>query len=141
MAEEVANASRAIPRAIMLSIAINGALGFGMLIAVLFCMGDLDAALNSDTGYPYIEIFYQATNSVSGSLAMVSINLIIAVCSVIGMLAATSRQFWSFARDRGIPGWRWWSHVSLVSFTPWLYSHSLTLSRFLPDICPLTPST
>lgn len=112
MAEEVANASRAIPRAIMLSIAINGALGFGMLIAVLFCMGDLDDALNSETGYPYIEIFYQATNSVSGSLAMVSINLIIAVCSVIGMLAATSRQFWSFARDRGIPGWRLWSRVS-----------------------------
>lgn len=113
MAEEVANASRAIPRAIMLSIVINGTLGFGMLIAVLFCMGDLEVALNSNTGYPYIEIFYQATNSVPGTLAMVSINLIISVCSVIGMLAATSRQFWSFARDRGIPGWRWWSHVSI----------------------------
>lgn len=112
MAEEVANASRAIPRAIMLSIVINGTLGFGMLIAVLFCMGDLEVALNSNTGYPYIEIFYQATNSVPGTLAMVSVNLIISVCSVIGMLAATSRQFWSFARDRGIPGWRWWSHVS-----------------------------
>lgn len=115
MAEEVANSSRAIPRAIMLSIVINGTLGFGMLIAVLFCMGDLEVALNSNTGYPYIEIFYQATNSVPGTLAMVSINLIISVCSVIGMLAATSRQFWSFARDRGIPGWRWWSHVSITS--------------------------
>jgi amino acid transporter len=141
MAEEVANASRAIPRAIMLSIAINGTLGFGMLIAVLFCMGDLDAALNSPTGYPYIEIFYQATNSLSGSLTMVSINLIIAVCSVIGMLAATSRQFWSFARDRGIPGWRWWSHVS--GHTEYLFVENRINGdyRFLTDIYQLTPFT
>jgi amino acid transporter len=112
MAEEVANASRAIPRAIMLSVAINGSLGFGMLIAMLFCSGNIDDALSTPTGYPYIEIFHQATGSVPGALAMLSINLIIGGFSVIGMLAATSRQFWSFARDRGVPGWRWWSRVS-----------------------------
>jgi amino acid transporter len=112
MAEEVSNASRVIPRAIMLSVAINGSLGFGMLIAMLFCLSKIDDALNTPTGYPYIEIFYQATNSIPGALAMVSINLIMAVCIVIGMLTATSRQFWSFARDRGVPGWRLWSRVS-----------------------------
>lgn len=112
MAEEVANASVAIPRAIMLSVLINGSLGFGMLIGVLYCMGDIDAALNTPTGYPYIEIFYQGTGSMGGTLTMCSILLIIGIASVIGMLAATSRQFWSFARDRGVPGWRFWTHVS-----------------------------
>lgn len=111
MAEEVKDASVAIPRAIMLSVLINGTLGFSMLIAVLFCLEDVDAALNSATGYPFMEIFYQATDSVSGALGMTSILLIIAICSVIGMLAATSRQFWSFARDRAVPGWRIWSKV------------------------------
>jgi amino acid transporter len=111
MAEEVRNASVAIPRAILLSVLINGTLGFSMLIAVLFCLGDLDAALATPTGYPYMEIFYQATDSLPGALGMTSILLIIGVCSVIGMLAATSRQFWSFARDRAVPGWRIWSKV------------------------------
>jgi amino acid transporter len=111
MAEEVRNASVAIPRAILLSVLINGALGFSMLIAVLFCLGDLDAALATPTGYPYMEIFRQATNSLAGALGMTSILLIIGICSVIGMLAATSRQFWSFARDRAVPGWRIWSKV------------------------------
>lgn len=137
MAEEVANARRVIPRAIMLSIAINGSLGFGMLIAVLFCMGDLDDALNSPTGYPYIEIYYQATNSLSGSLTMISINLILAVCSTIGMLAATSRQFWSFARDRGIPGWRLWSHVSGLSEQPHLLKARLTVTTGLCETSTL----
>lgn len=111
MAEEVRNASVAIPRAILLSVLINGTLGFSMLIAVLFCLGDVEAALATPTGYPYMEIFHQATDSLPGALGMTSILLIIGVCSVIGMLAATSRQFWSFARDRAVPGWRIWSKV------------------------------
>jgi amino acid transporter len=125
MAEEVKDASVAIPRAIMLSVLINGTLGFSMLIAVLFCLEDVDAALNSPTGYPFMEIFYQATDSVSGALGMSSILLIIAICSVIGMLAATSRQFWSFARDRAVPGWRVWSKVCL----PTLYPNKNTSNR------------
>ncbi|BCS19099.1 putative GABA permease [Aspergillus puulaauensis] len=127
MAEEVKDASVAIPRAIMLSVLINGTLGFSMLIAVLFCLEDVDAALNSATGYPFMEIFYQATDSVSGALGMTSILLIIAICSVIGMLAATSRQFWSFARDRAVPGWRIWSKVSPYNCLP-TYSILLTMT-------------
>ncbi|OGM50766.1 choline transport protein [Aspergillus bombycis] len=127
MAEEVANATVAIPRAVLLSVLINGTLGFTMLIATLFCMGDIDKALNTPTGYPFIEIFYQATDSVSGALGMSSVLLIIAVCSVIGMLAATSRQFWSFARDRAVPGWRLWSKVSSRTYTP-TYSILLTMT-------------
>lgn len=117
MAEEASNANVAIPRAILLSVLINGTLGFTMLIATLFCMGDVKAALTTPTGYPFIEIFHQATNSISGALGMSSILLIIAVATVIGMLAATSRQFWSFSRDRGVPGWRLWSKVSLFSLS------------------------
>ncbi|KAL4786037.1 amino acid/polyamine transporter I [Aspergillus varians] len=127
MAEEVRHASVAIPRAIMLSVLINGTLGFSMLIAVFYCMGDVDAALESPTGYPYMEIFYEATDSVSGALGMTSILLIIGICSVIGMLAATSRQFWSFARDRAVPGWRIWSKVSPINCLP-TYSILLTMT-------------
>ncbi|PTU23253.1 hypothetical protein P175DRAFT_0433350 [Aspergillus ochraceoroseus IBT 24754] len=118
MAEEVQNASVAVPRAILLSILINGTLGFSMLIAVLFCMGDIETALATPTGYPYMEIFHQITGSVSGALGMSSVVLIIGVTSVIGMLAATSRQLWAFARDRGVPGWRIWSHVSTSRALP-----------------------
>lgn len=112
MVEEVMDASRTVPRSLMLSVAINGCLGFGILIAVLFCAGDLEKALQSPTGYPFMEIFYEATESRSGSLIMCSVLLVIGHCSLTGFLAAASRQLWSFARDKGVPGWRWWSHVS-----------------------------
>ncbi|KAJ5291513.1 amino acid permease [Penicillium angulare] len=112
MSEEVESASRVIPRVILLSVLVNGCLGFGMLIAILFCAFDPREVLNSPTGYPFMAIFYEATNSRSGSLAMCSIVLINYACSLIGLMAAASRQLWSFARDKGVPGWRWWAQVS-----------------------------
>lgn len=111
MAEEVESATIAVPRAILLSVLINGSLGFGVLIAVLFCLGNIDDVLATKTGFPFMEVFYQGTASIPGAVAMCSVLLVVMACSVIGMLAATSRQFWSFARDRGVPGWRWWSRV------------------------------
>lgn len=71
-AEEIENAAIIIPRSMCASVIINGFLGLGMLIAVLFCLGNLDNALSTPTGFPFIEIFRQATNSTSGGTVMVS---------------------------------------------------------------------
>ena len=113
MSEEITNASTAVPASIMLSVLVNGSLGFGMLIAMLFCLGDIELALESPTGYPFMSIFLQATGSVAGTAVMGSIITTMGISTSVGMLATTSRQFWSFARDRGIPGWRIWSQVGL----------------------------
>lgn len=43
MSEEIQNASFVVPRSVMTSIFINGSLGFGMLIATLSNLHDLDA--------------------------------------------------------------------------------------------------
>lgn len=112
MAEEIHNAAIVLPRAMMLCVLINGILGFGMLIALLFCMGDIQDALSTRTGYPFIEIFFHSTGSTVGAVLMSTIVLVISMFGVMGMLAAASRQFWSFSRDRAVPGWRVWSKVS-----------------------------
>ncbi|OGE58292.1 hypothetical protein PENARI_c001G12384 [Penicillium arizonense] len=125
MSEEITNASVAVPRSIMLSVLINGSMGFGMLLAMLFCIGDIESALKSTTGYPFMAIFQQATGSVAGTAVMASIVTTMGATTSVGMLASTSRQFWSFARDRGIPGWRVWSKVTEKSAVP-LYSVLLT---------------
>lgn len=114
MAEEIHNAAIVLPRAIMLSVLINGILGFSMLIAILFCMGNIQDALNSPTGYPFIEIFFHSTGSITGAVLLCTIVLLISMFGVMGMIAAASRQFWSFSRDRAIPGWRLWVKVSQI---------------------------
>ena len=106
MSEEIHNPSIIVPRSIMLSILLNGTTGFAMVVALLFCIGNMDNALSTNTGYPFMEIFLQATHSVGGSAAMAAIVTSLAVCATVGILASTSRMFWSFSRDHGLPFWR-----------------------------------
>ena len=103
MSEEIENPSLAVPRSIITSITVNGSLGFAILLATLFSLGDIDAVLKSPTGYPYMEIFLQATGSVGGTTAMAAIVIALAFGCTIGFVATSSRMIWSFARDRGLP--------------------------------------
>ncbi|KAF5869575.1 putative choline transport protein [Botrytis fragariae] len=109
--EEVKHASLNVPRSMLLSIFINGLLGFGMLLAVLFCAGDLNKAAESPTGFPFIAIFTNAVGSAKGANTMVSIVVLMSLAGAIAALASASRMMWSFARDRGLP---WASKLSSV---------------------------
>lgn len=113
MAEEVKNAAVNVPRSMFFTIFVNGALVFGSIIALLYSIGDVDAALNSPTGWPFIEIFYQATQSKGGATAMTSVLIVLIVCATFGYVASASRQLWAFARDRGVPGWQLISRVCM----------------------------
>ena len=118
MSEEIQGAATVVPQSIMFSIVLNGSMGFGMAIALLFCLGDVDAALNTPTGYPFIEIFYQAVQSRTGASVMVSLIVVLAICATVGTMASASRQLWSFSRDKALPGWRVLQRVHPTSAVP-----------------------
>ncbi|KAI2610543.1 putative amino acid permease [Hypoxylon sp. NC1633] len=111
MAEEVDNAAIVVPRTMIWSIVVSGILCFGISIAILFSIGDVDAALNSPTTFPIIEIFFNATKSYAATNAMVSALIISIFFSALGLLASASRLIWAFARDDGLPFPRYFSHV------------------------------
>lgn len=112
MSEEIHNASTVVPWAMISTIVLNGVLGFAVLIALLFCLGDINDALTSSTGFPFIEVFRQATNSDAAATGMTCIILIILFAAAIGIMATASRLLWSFARDNGVPGSAYISRVS-----------------------------
>ncbi len=103
LAEEVRNASINVPRSMFFTLFLNGALGFAAFVALLFSIGDIDSALHSPTGYPFIEIFYGATKSRAGTTVMTSVIIVLIICATFGYVASSSRQLWAFARDRGVP--------------------------------------
>ncbi|CZT04966.1 related to GABA transport protein [Rhynchosporium agropyri] len=103
MSEEIHNASTVVPNVMMFSLLLNGVLGFAMLIAILFCLGSINDALATPTGFPFIEIFHQATNSKSGATVMTAIVMLLMAAASIGVMATASRMLWAFARDNGVP--------------------------------------
>ncbi|KAI0403900.1 putative GABA permease [Xylaria palmicola] len=120
MAEEIRNASTVVPQAIIISIVLNGLLGFGMTIAYLFCLGDLDAVLESQTtlGYPFLYVLQIGTGSTPGAAVLGLIIVVLGVCSTVGALASSSRMLWSFARDRGIPFWAYFIKLNRRTSIP-----------------------
>jgi choline transport protein len=115
MAEEVKNASTIVPWCMICTILLNGSLGFAMVLALCFCVGDLDTALTSPTGYDFIEVFYNATNSHAATSVMTAVPIVLVICATFGFLASASRQTWAFARDHGLPFSNFLSHVGSVS--------------------------
>lgn len=74
-------------------------------MTVTFCMvaGDISKLLASDTGYTFIQLFYNVTDSHAGASAMVSIIIVTLVFGCVTNFATSSRQMWAFARDNGLP--------------------------------------
>jgi amino acid transporter len=103
MAEETHNAAIVVPWNIIITVIVNGCLGLGMLLTTLFCMGDLQSAMDSATHYPFIEIFFQSTQSYGGTTLMVCLPLVLSYAACFGQYAGASRQLWAFARDEGPP--------------------------------------
>ena len=106
MAEETQNAAIVAPKSMFISVIFNGFLGLATLIATLICADNLDDALKSRTGFAFMAIFQQATQSVAGAMIMSIIVFLMQMFAAIGIMAATSRVLWSFARDHGVPGWQ-----------------------------------
>lgn len=74
-----------------------------MVITLCFTLGNVKSILATPTGYPFIQVFYNATGSYAATNVMTAIIVIVFTAAVISEIATSSRQLWSFARDGGLP--------------------------------------
>ncbi|KAI5460902.1 amino acid permease-domain-containing protein [Mariannaea sp. PMI_226] len=128
LSEEMNKAEIGVPRAMVGSILINGPLGFGFLIAVLFFMGDIASALDTPTGFPIIQIFYNITGSLAAATALTSAITVMASLSTVPLITSAARVMWAFARDGGLPFSR---HLAKVDSRRQIPSMSISIVTFL----------
>lgn len=110
MSEEVKDASRYVPLAIVWGYIANGLLALVILIVYLFSIPSLDDALNDASGFPFIYVFENcvSTAGVNGLTATV---LVPVIFSNILYNLSTARQTFAFARDNGFPFGAWLARV------------------------------
>lgn len=72
MAEEIENSTVVIPRAMIITVFINGLTGFALIVALCFCIGPLQAILESEFPFPFIIILLQISGSTVGTSFLVS---------------------------------------------------------------------
>lgn len=75
------------------------------IIAVLFCIGDIDAVLASPIGLmsPFTQILINSTSSIPAGIILNMIGTTVAWLAGCDLTGATSRAIWSMARDKAIP--------------------------------------
>ncbi|KAI1453204.1 choline transport protein [Annulohypoxylon moriforme] len=128
MSEEIRDAPLVVPRSLLTGLAVNGSLGFAMVVVTLYYVGDINEALAENPLFPFMAIFKQALPAkVSGAAtAMSVVPLIMSFSATTGILASASRIYWAFARDRGLPGWRTIRKVNSKTSVP-LYAVMVTV--------------
>ena len=84
---------------------------FTMLLTYLFCIGDVEKAANSPIGFPFIYVFYDATDSKLSATLLVAMVVLLLLFVSISTMASTIRQTFAFARDNGLPFSYWLQQI------------------------------
>ncbi|PVH94290.1 amino acid permease 2 [Periconia macrospinosa] len=111
MSEEIKDAGKTVPRAMLGSYILNGALGLVFLISYVYMLTDLPAALEDRTGYPHIWVFSQAV-SPAGVVVLNVIPTVLIFAGTLSFNLSASRQTWALARDKGLPFSGWLERVN-----------------------------
>lgn len=109
MVEEMNNAQEDAPKAMVYSVYLGFLAGLAYLLAILFCISNLDAVIDSDN--PIFPIYQQAAESRVASCFLGFILLATQVFAELSFIAETSRSVMAFGRDGGLPYSHWFATV------------------------------
>lgn len=101
--EEAANATKAVPYGILMSIGSCWLFGFVLMIVIAACMSpDLASLTGTKFGQPMAQIYYDAIGK-SGAIGLMTLLFIVQFLMGLSILVAVSRQSWAFSRDGALP--------------------------------------
>ncbi|KAH7360368.1 amino acid/polyamine transporter I [Rhexocercosporidium sp. MPI-PUGE-AT-0058] len=111
MSDEVKGAKTQVPYSMIIAVTSNSIMQFAFMVAVMFCIGDVDQVTNTPTLLPIIEVYYQATKSKPATNLLVFMIALVLFISLFNIFASVSRLAWSFARDNGLPFSKTFSYI------------------------------
>ncbi|VVT46453.1 uncharacterized protein SAPINGB_P001221 [Magnusiomyces paraingens] len=111
LAEECIEPEVIIPKAIMFTVAVGFVTALSYTIGICFCITDLDTILSSNTGMPILDIFYLALKNKGGAILLMVMLITSVFFAFIMVQSYASRISWSFSRDNGLLGSRYWRQI------------------------------
>ena len=92
---------------VLASVVFSGILTFPWVVAIMFCITDLEGILSGPVGTisPMAQLFYNVSNG--NQAATIGLTMFLPLLGIFGtgcsVISATSRIIWSFARDGALP--------------------------------------
>nr|OQO27351.1 hypothetical protein B0A51_05056 [Rachicladosporium sp. CCFEE 5018] len=110
MIEEIPDPAVEGPKIMIYCVAIGLFTGFIFLMCLLFVAGNVEDVVSSPFG-PLGQILLNATSSRAGTVCLLIFPLVCLLFAGISILTTSSRMNYAFARDKGLPFSRYFSHV------------------------------
>jgi amino acid transporter len=117
LSEECSNANIASPRAIVLTSATGGLLGWFLQLIVAYTVVDIDQVLESELGQPFAAYLLQCMPP-KIALAILALTIIAGFAMGQGCMIAASRVTFAYARDDCFPYSNIWKVVNSKTKTP-----------------------
>lgn len=117
LAEECSNANIASPRAIVLTSAVGGLMGWFLQLVVAYTVIDIDEVLESDIGQPWASYLMEILPK-NTALALLALTIICGFSMGQGCMVAASRVTYAYARDDCFPFSNIWKKVHPWTRTP-----------------------
>lgn len=110
MSEEVRDASKTIPRIMLINFVINMVITFITLLTFCYQIVDIQVALDDKTGYPGLWVIRQSM-SLPWLNVFLTVVLILEIFGELAYFAAVNRDLYAFARDSGLPFSTWLAKI------------------------------
>ncbi|KAF5641399.1 choline transporter [Fusarium sp. NRRL 52700] len=109
IAEEMHSPGRKLPIVMNSTMLIAVFTAVPMMVAAMFKITDVEAVMNS--GFPAVELLYQATGNRNLTIVMAVWLIIVFASCMPPQFITAGRVTWAFARDKGTPFHEFFSHV------------------------------
>lgn len=136
IAEEVRDPSRKVPRAMIWTLAVGGAVTIFLVLALILAVPDIGAVISGDNAYPIDAILAASFGDVGSKIALGLILFAFVSCT-IAIQGASIRLVYSFARDGMMPGAAALSRVNPRFHMP---SGAVLVATIVPAIITFLPS-
>jgi len=117
ISEETANAARAAPLAILVSVAFTSIMGWLLLISISFAIPSVSDILGSDLPLSLGQVFLNVLGK-RGMLAIWSMIVVVQYVTGAAQAVDASRVVFAFARDNALPGSRFLKKINRHTQTP-----------------------
>jgi len=118
LSEECSNAAVAAPRAIVLTAEVGGLLGWVVMLVIAYTVVDIEAAVDSEIGQPYIAYLLQCLSKRT-AIALAALTIIASFFMGQGCQVAASRVTYAYGRDGVFPfSQSFWGKVNKTTRTP-----------------------
>ncbi len=136
IAEEVQDPSNKVPRAMIWTLGVGGAVTIFLVFALILAVPDIGAVISGDNAYPIDAILAASFGDVGSKIALALILFAFVSCT-IAIQGASIRLVYSFARDGMIPASGTLSRVNPRFHMP---PGAVLVATIIPAIITLLPS-